>query len=212
MTTPEKMKALWLLTRDRLVAKGLLNGRKSSLSVRCPSGSTYWVGLATDTDPILADWCKKIPTSYAGIHDSIYNCREDVGAVAMGGGAFGTLVNDFGGALPQTFDEQARHIGPMAPAITQHKDLEQALEKGGNALIWKGLPLILGTTSSRMALNAELFEKCAKAYVAAVATGGRIKQLPWLVRHIANSRLYKDERKAADAFGYGRLPAESAGY
>ena len=126
------------------------------------------------------------------------------------GGLFGACLADFGGALPQVFDEQARHIGPMAS--THSAAIGPALGHGGNALLWQGVPLCLGTTCTRMALNAELFEKCAKAYVLAAATGGRVAQLPWLVRRIANGRLRKDQRRAAQAFARGELPVESRGY
>jgi hypothetical protein len=91
-------------------------------------------------------------------------------------------------------------------------DLAAALDITGNALLLRGQPMCLGTTCTRLALNAELFEKCAKAYVLAAAAGGRVKELPWLVRRIANGRLVKDERRAAQAFGRGELPVESSGY
>ena len=76
----------------------------------------------------------------------------------------------------------------------------------------QGNPVCLGTTATRLALNAELFEKCAKAYVLAAASGGRVRPLPWLVRHVANGRLLKDERQARERFVQGLLPVESKGY
>jgi len=63
-----------------------------------------------------------------------------------------------------------------------------------------------------MALNAELFEKCAKAYTLAEATGARITHLPWWVAFIANGRLMKDEKRAERCFANGQLPPESRGY
>lgn len=206
------MKSLWLQARDRLLAKELLAGEGASLSVRCPGGSFVWVGAVTDAKPKLEDWRKCATEGPATVHASVYACRGDVGAVVWGSGPFGACLAGFGGTLPQVFDEQARHIGPMAPAVTQYTGIGSALHKGGNALIWRGLPLCLGTTCTRMALNAELFEKCAKAYVLAVATGGRVEMLPWLVRYIANSRLHRDERHATEAFACGELPMESRGY
>jgi hypothetical protein len=212
MTALHDMKSLWHQTRDRLVEKGLLADEKASLSVRCPAGSVMWVGVATDAEPLLVEWRATTIKGMAAVHAGVYACRGDVGAVAWGGGHFGACLGDFGGMLPQVFDEQARHIGPMAAAIASEAGLADALHEGGNALIWRGLPLCLGTTCTRLALNVELFEKCAKAYVLATATGGRIRQLPWLVRHIANGRLRKDQRLAAEAFARGELPMESRGY
>ncbi len=212
MSLQDDMKFKWLATRDRLVAKGLLGNVDDSLSVRCPAAALMWLGAVADVEPKLVQWSEPPASEMAAVHARIYACRSDVGAIAWGGGPLGTCLADFGGLLPQVFDEQARHIGPMAPAVAQYVEIESALHKGGNALIWRGLPLCLGITSTRMALNAELFEKCAKAYVLAAATGGRVKKLPWLVRYIANSRLYKDERRAREAFGRGELPIESRGY
>jgi ribulose-5-phosphate 4-epimerase/fuculose-1-phosphate aldolase len=212
MSTQDDMKSKWMATRDRLVAKGLLGDVDDSLSVRCPTAGLMWLGAVADAEPVLMQWKGSTASETAALHAEVYASRTDVGAIAWGGGPFGACLTDFGGLLPQVFDEQARHIGPMAPAVSQYADIGSALHKGGNALIWRGLPLCLGTTCTRMALNAELFEKCAKAYVLATATGGRVRRLPWLVRYIANSRLYKDERRATEAFGRGELPIESRGY
>ena len=82
----------------------------------------------------------------------------------------------------------------------------------GNVLLLRGRPVCLGMTPLRLALNAELFEKCAKAYVLAVAGNGRVRPLPWIVRLVANRRLAKDRQRAAVRFVQGHLPEESNGY
>lgn len=202
----------WLRTRTRLQEKGLLKEPGASLSVRCPGGAMMWVGAAGDHAPVLAAWDRKQPAGIAWLHAQVYAARPGVGAAAWGGGSFGACLPDFGGRLPQVFDEQARHIGPMPRACDTSLRLAAALQAGGNVLLWHRLPLCLGTTGNRLALNAELFEKCAKAYVLAEAAGGRVKPLPWLVRHVANGRLAKDQRRAAAAFARGELPAESSAY
>jgi hypothetical protein len=212
MVKADSMKSIWLTTRDRLVAKGLLGDAGATLSVRCPAAGAMWLGAVADAAPALKLWCRSNSKGIAAAHARVYACRPDVGAIAWGGGPFGACLADFGGMLPQVFDEQARHIGRMAQAIESEAKLEDALRTGGNALIWRKLPLCFGTTATRLALNAELFEKCAKAYVLAVAAGGHVNTLPWWVRLIANSRLAKDERRAAEAFGRGELPMESRGY
>ena len=72
--------------------------------------------------------------------------------------------------MPVLFDEQARHLGIMGQACAAPADLAAALRRGGNVALVGGLPVCLGMTAKRLALNAELFEKCAKAYV--LARGG----------------------------------------
>jgi hypothetical protein len=61
-------------------------------------------------------------------------------------------------------------------------------------------------------LNAELLEKCAKAYVLAAATGQPVPTLPWWVCKIAIGRLHKDQRRAAERFAQALLPEETRGY
>jgi ribulose-5-phosphate 4-epimerase/fuculose-1-phosphate aldolase len=212
MATQEQMKDQWLRTRERLVSKGLMRGAHASLSVRCADGLAIWHGTAEDATPFLFGLGDCSASETTAVHASVYTKRADVGAIVWGGGPFGACMADFGGSMPQAFDEQARHIGPMAPAAHDMPGLAAALRGPGNVLLWREVPLCFGTTCTRLALNAELFEKCAKAAVLAEAAGGRVKALPWLVRHIANGRLKKDERRAAEAFSCGELPRESSGY
>jgi ribulose-5-phosphate 4-epimerase/fuculose-1-phosphate aldolase len=212
MIDPETLKEQWTESRARLLAKDLLAGNGASLSVRCPGGTSMWFGAAVDAAPVLRDWSGASSDAVVAVHALVYARREDVGAIARGGGPFGMRLAGFGGLLPQVFDEQARHIGPMPPAVDDEDGLGPALRTPGSALILRGSPVCWGTTPRRLTLNAELFEKCAKAYVLAVATGGRVRSLPWWVRHIANGRLAKDQRAATLAFGRGEQPRESAGY
>jgi len=161
---------------------------------------------------LLVEWRGVASSEAAAVHAMVYKQRGDVGAIAWAGGPFSRRLSQFGGALPQVFDEQARHIGAMPPPIENRGELFAALQTGGNAAVLQGLPLCFGTTPRRLALNWELLEKCAKAYVLAVATGGRVRKLPWWVRRIANARLAKDARAAAEAYRRGELPEESKGY
>lgn len=116
--------------------------------------------------------------------------------------------------MPIAFDEQARHLGRMrgVALTTRPADLERVLRGGANTALAGGLPLCLGTTCRRMVLNAELFEKCAKAYVLAAATGAAVSTLPWWVCRIAIGRLRKDQQRAQRRFSQGLLPEESQGY
>jgi ribulose-5-phosphate 4-epimerase/fuculose-1-phosphate aldolase len=197
--------ALWIEVRDRLAARKLLCGAGAGVSLRIPGSGDMWFGAAADEAPSRG---ADVP-----LHTAIYAARPDVGAIAVGGGAFGSCLADFGGRMPEVFDEQARHLGRMGQAVDNAEGgLARALRAGGNAVLMAGVPVCLGTTGSRLALNAELFEKCAKAYVLSAAAGGPIKPLPWWVRHIANGRLLKDEGRAAARWAQGLLPQESRGY
>lgn len=212
MTVEQDLRAQWLATRDRLAERHLLVSPGASLSLRLPGGEAMWFG-AVDAAPERVRWqgASAAPGA-AAVHAAIYRARPDVGAVVRGGGPFGLRVADFGGALPGVFDEQVRHLGRMGAASGSLSGLVAALAEGGNAAVFQGHPLCLGTTCARMAMNAELFEKCAKAYVLAAATGGPVRPLPWIVRTVANRRLRKDEQRAAARFARGLLPEETRGY
>lgn len=210
MTTEDALRQQWLHLRERLQAKRLLAADGASLSLRIPGSGAMWFGHAVDAEP------QRVPLAAASgdgeVHAAAYGARDDAGAIAVGGAAFGRCLADFGGAMPQVFDEQARHLGPMGPAATELSELAQSLRKGGNVLMVQGRPACIGMTAMRLALNAELFEKCAKAYVLAAAGGGRVRALPWIVRFVANRRLYKDEQRATQRFALGLLPEETKGY
>lgn len=210
MTTEDALHGQWQQLRERLQGRQLLGKDGASLSLRIPGRDAMWFGCGPEAAP------QRVPLRTAAgaseVHAAVYAARGDVGAVAVGGAEFGCCLADFGGAMPQVFDEQARHLGHMGPAVSDAEYIARSLGKGGNVLLSQGRPVCLGMTTTRLALNAELFEKCAKAYVLALASGARVKPLPWWVRAIANFRLHKDERRAAQAFARGELPIESRGY
>jgi ribulose-5-phosphate 4-epimerase/fuculose-1-phosphate aldolase len=81
-----------------------------------------------------------------------------------------------------------------------------ALNGGGNIAIHGEQCVCIGTTPERVVFNAELFEKCAKAFVVAEASGQRIQKVPRWVRFIADGRLRKDQKRAADSYAAGRIP------
>ena len=213
MDVDEILRGQWHEIRERLCAKQLLATAAPTLSLRIPGTCEMWFASVHDATPKRVPWRGgSRPEPDAFIHAAIYAEREDAGAVALGGGAFGLRLADFGGAMPGVFDEQVRHLGCMPAAIDDFACIGESLRDGGNVVLVRGQPACVGTTASRLALNAELFEKCAKAYVLAVATGGRVKPLPWLVRYVANGRLMKDERHAKRRFDQGLLPEETRGY
>ena len=209
----DDLRRQWLQLRDRLQAKQLLSGDVASLSLRIPGGAEMWFGAVADAGPSRIARSNQDHAGRAeALHAMVYTLREDAGAIAIGGGEWGQWLADFGGAMPQVFDEQARHIGPMGPAAADLNELARSLHRGGNVLLVQGRPVCVGMTAMRLALNAELFEKCAKAYVLAAASGGPVRALPWLVRLVANRRLHKDARRAVKRFAEGLLPEEAKGY
>ncbi|MFT8090627.1 hypothetical protein ACMYML_23630, partial [Salmonella enterica subsp. enterica serovar Enteritidis] len=83
----------------RLQAKRLLEGRGASLSLRIPGSDAMWFGLAHANAPERMALGDAPPA--ARLHALAYAQRGDVGATAVGGGAFGHCLADFGGSLPQ---------------------------------------------------------------------------------------------------------------
>jgi ribulose-5-phosphate 4-epimerase/fuculose-1-phosphate aldolase len=146
------------------------------------------------------------------IDTAIYAARADVGAILVGGGDFSRALAALGGRLPVLFDEQARHLGAFRGRCSGPEDLSAALRSGANVALVGGAPVCLGMTPQRLALNAELFEKCAKAYALAFAAGGPTPEIPAWVRFIANRRLLKDERRARERFAHGLLPEDNNSY
>ncbi|MCC4592069.1 hypothetical protein LL974_13070 [Xanthomonas campestris pv. cannae] len=212
MPTLSHIEALWLQTRERLAAKRLLGDDAAALALRCPGTTAMCCGARDAERPQWLDWRDPALPLSAQVHAQVYARRPDVGASAWSAGVFGLRLGDVGGVLPQVFDEQARHIGSMPAPFPAVDALATAAPGSGSVLLFGARPLCLGITAQRLALNVELFEKCAKAYVLAAATGGRVRELPWWVRRIANGRLRKDQRRAAAAFAAGDFPAESKGY
>jgi ribulose-5-phosphate 4-epimerase/fuculose-1-phosphate aldolase len=200
--------ASWSSIKARLEARGLW-GDGASLSLRVAGDETMWFGGDGDVAPRLV---RLAEAADAPVHTAVYAARADVGAVAVGGGKFGRTLSAFDGRMPVLFDEQARHLGVMSEACAAPADLAAALRRGGNVALVGGLPVCLGMTAKRLALNVELFEKCAKAYVLARAAGGPTHAPAWWARAIAGQRLIKDERRAAERFAQGQPPEDNDRY
>jgi len=199
--------------RRRLSTQGLAPAPQASLSLRLPGEQAMLLLAATDDCARRFDLTGKLAGT-AALHAQIYGLRGDIGAIVAGGGPFGHALADVGGALPPAFDEQARHLGRMRAPVERMApgELAAALGGGANVVTIQGVPVCMGTTCQRMVLNAELFEKCAKAYVLAASTGHAVTTLPWWVCRIANGRLRKDQQRAALRFAQGALPEELRGY
>ncbi|HSC82778.1 MAG TPA: hypothetical protein VLC30_04080 [Pseudomonas sp.] len=194
---------------ERLRAKGFLNGAGDSVSLLLPgSGSMLFLAPGAEAEVLELS---HPGSGLAALHAEVYHLRGDAGAVATLSPRWSLQLDELGEAMPSVFDEQARHIGrSWAPAkCTQLADV---LADGGNAGLVDGRLLAIGVTRNRMLFNAELFEKCAMAYVLARLGGGRVKQVPWWVRLIAGRRLLKDQANAAASHAFGQQAAELGAY
>jgi hypothetical protein len=67
-------------------------------------------------------------------------------------------------------------------------------------------------TCDRVLFNTELYEKCAQAYVIVKASGNQIGLIHLWVRLIANHRLLRDERHAAECYRNGSIPESINSY
>jgi hypothetical protein len=198
-----------LLSNDeaRLRTRSLFGGPGDSLSVRVPGREEFLFATPERSEP------KAVPFQTTGLeaadlHAAIYRFRKDAGGVLIGQTPWSTALANIGATIPTLFDEQARHIGSAGKpiAVGRHTRLLRALKGGTNVAIYGDQRICIGTTPSRVVFNAELFEKCAKAFVIAHAGGDRIGKLPGWVRCIAGARLRKDQKRAALSYARGRIP------
>jgi ribulose-5-phosphate 4-epimerase/fuculose-1-phosphate aldolase len=206
----------------RLAGKGFFNTPADSFSMRIPgkmemilaSGQDDWrrIGIA---DLRTASLFSK--EGLCGFHASIYRERADAGAVAISGPKGARLLARFGGLLPPLFDEQVRHIGSNASPLPDEESVygnmvRKTFKRGANAALLGERLLCLGMTCDRVLFNTELYEKCAQAYVIAKASGNQIGLIPVWVRLIANHRLLRDERNAAECYRNGCIPESMNSY
>ena len=210
-----------LASCKRLAAKRILQSASDSFSARipCQNRMLFATGLR-NWERIEIHDLRSISLHETGdasaVHCAIYKTRTDAGAIALARTRGASLLVGFGGILPTLFDEQARHlgapVGPVGSSTAGYEELNRALARGDNALLFGGHLLCLGMTCERVVFNTELFEKCAQAYAIARASGQRIHHIPWWVRLIAKRRLLKDEFRAARSFSVGLVPENIGGY
>jgi len=202
----------------RLAGKGFFNTPADSFSMRIP-GSTEMILASGHEDWRqlgIADLDRAslfVAGGFSGLHASIYQERNDVGAVAISSPKGVRLLAHWGGRLPPLFDEQVRHIGPSTGWLRSEENvprnlLRKTFGRGANATLLGDRLLCLGMTCERALLNTELYEKCAQAYVLAKASGNRIGFIPVWVRLIANRRLLRDERRACASYRNGLVPED----
>lgn len=204
----------------RLCAKGLLQP-DDTLSMRLAGCDNILLqtgsGQAQQVDIIpLADRpATGTHEPLVGQHLAVYGARADVGCVLLNRQPWAAALHALGSDMPGVFDEQIRHLGSSISLLEGPVELpanQARLRSGANAWIAPGHVLCFGTLPERTVFNAELLEKCAKAYVLATSAGLPVGRIPWLVRWIANGRLLKDERRAAEQYALGQTPVLSTAY
>jgi hypothetical protein len=203
----EQAEAAWLRLQD----KGLISAADAhgSFSLRMPGADT--LVLVEAGAPASFSHAIAAQGGVPGLHAAVYQERPDVGAVFISHQTWATRLADLGEDMPAVFDEQVRHLGrqvvcPGLPIAALPSRADSLLRGGANAYVFDDVVLCLGMTRERVVFNAELLEKCAKAFVLASLTGQRVNTLPGLVRFIANRRLLKDEKRAAQAHARGEVP------
>lgn len=198
-----------LLRNDetRLHAKGLFGAPGDSLSMRIPGRDEFLLALP-DGHGLRTVSFESTGKEAAGLHAAIYRRRKDAGAVLIGRTPWSAALSAIGANIPTLFDEQARHIGSAGkPArVGRGSGVPSAIKEGANIAVYGDQRVCVGTTPNRVVFNAELFEKCAKAFVVAYASGHRIQKVPGWVRFIAGGRLSKDQKRAAASYAAGHIP------
>ncbi|MBT8470448.1 MAG: hypothetical protein KJN97_17010 [Deltaproteobacteria bacterium] len=191
----------------RLRAETLFGGPGDSLSLRIPGREEFLFVTPERSDPMTFRFHTTGPEA-AELHAKIYRSRGDAGGVLIGQTPWSVALASIGARIPTLFDEQARHIGSAGKPIAmgRRERLLRALEGGSNVAIYGERRICIGSTPSRVVFNAELFEKCAYAFVIAHAGGDRVRKLPGWVRYIAGARLRRDQRRAASSYAAGRIP------
>jgi hypothetical protein len=193
------------------VEKHLLAADDDAVSVLLPGASTMLYRARADAS------ARALPLAglrgLPALHGRAYELRPDAGALASFGTATSAALARSREPVPIVFDEQARHVGETwRPA--EFSRLARALANGGNAGLVDGRFLILGVTTNRMIFNAELFEKCAGAYLLARGRepGRKVHFVPFWVRWIAGRRLSRDQAQAARCHAAGREAPELTAY
>ena len=204
----------------RLGAKGLLQpGDTMSMRLAGCGNALVLTGSAEALDIEIAP-LSDAPVK-AGLHTplaqhlAVYQARPDVGCVLLNRQPWAAALHALGGDMPGVFDEQIRHLGRAVAVLDTPISAprnQARLRSGANAWITPEHVLCLGTIPGRTVFNAELLEKCAKAFVLATSAGLPVGRIPWLVRWIANGRLMKDERHAAEQYAQGQTPVLTTAY
>ncbi len=205
-TMKEKITEQLMDVSLRLTEKGLFGRKGDVLSMRVP-GTEELVWLQ-GADAVAESTLLSDAGGEALVHAAVYQKRADAGAVLLSTTDWSEQLSVLQRSVPVLFDEQARHIGRMAEPVAAGETaaLLEAVKDGSNVALYGVQCLRIGMTRDRIAFNAELFEKCAMAFVIAVSSGQKLSTVPAWVRYIAGARLRKDQKRAQESYALGRIP------
>lgn len=213
-------KQLVLSTSKDLVNKGYLIATGGNLSVRI-KGEDALAITPSNTDYLtmnLEDICildlkshqiegERVPSIESSMHAAIYSVRPDVSAIIHTHQVFSSTLAIIDLPIPCLYDEQALFLGkkvkviPYAPSGTGmlRKTIAKHVQDHANAYLMKNHgALVFGTDITRAAMNVQLLEKCATAYLLALCTGHRVTKIPTYVQEIAFKKLRKAQKKYSD--------------
>jgi L-ribulose-5-phosphate 4-epimerase len=213
-------------TAQELTAEGLLMATGGNLSMRAtdhtafaitPSDRNY-LEMKPEDICIMDAEAGQIegalkPSVESKMHAAIYNERQDVNAIIHTHQALASALALIKAPIPALFDEQVRFLGrrveiiPYAPSGTGMlvKQVAKHVRNHNNAyLLQNHGALIFGDSMERAIENAQVLEKCAKAYLLSLLTDRKISRLPVPIREII-FRMLREDQKRADTGGSDRL-------
>ncbi len=204
---------------QRLVREGYLAGTGGNVSMRIPgqdalaitpSNQDYLIINAEDIcvcdfeGAVLAGELN--PSIEMGFHRAIFQVRPEINCVIHTHQVYASAIALLNKPIPALYDEQVRFLGrsvdivPYAPSGTGLlvNQIKKTVSNHHNAYIMKNHgALCLGETVERAYHNVLLLEKCALAYILALATGEKVDRIPLAIRELAFSKLRADQKKLA---------------
>lgn len=204
-------------TAQKLSAEGLLMATGGNLSVRSndrkvfaitPSDRNYLEMkpediciLNFDAEQLEGDFR---PSVESRMHAAIYIERIDVNAIIHTHQALASALTLINAPIPALFDEQVRFLGRSVEIIRYApsgtgllvKRVAKHVRNHNNAFLMQNHgALIFGDSMERAIENAQILEKCAKAYLLSLLSERKINQLPIPIREIIFLMLRKDQKQ-----------------
>ncbi len=196
------------LAASRLAAKGLLQSG-DMMSMRVPDENAT-VSVHTD-----GSFSRSEIEASGTTHARIYAARSDIGAVLQFDLIWTRAMHEMRATMPSVFDEQMIRLGRSVPCLGISSDddlLIPAIAGQNNAFVCNDTTFCFGTGLERLLLNAELLEKCAKAFVLARASGQPVHEIPIAEQDMAAGRLKNEEDAAAARHRQGLYSILTKGY
>jgi len=214
----DEYKRLVLEYSQALARKGYLVGTGGNLSVRIEgeaalaiTPSNYDYLKMTRDDVCILDFdlnaleVGRKPSVESALHAGVYRVRADVNAVVHTHQVYASALALIHAHIPALFDEQVRFLGrsveiiPYAPSGTGFlkNTIVKHIKNHHNAYILQNHGVLcFGHDAERAALNVEILEKCALAYLLALCTEREVSKIPLPIREIAFAKLRSDQKKA----------------